>query len=279
MPRGGRALGPPAQGSAGYGSAIWGQGAPPMAGGGGGGPMGGSGTGGVPNPPSFEANIEADPNLQWQVDAYKTQMGESPLQKQKQLIGQDVMESASAQGRAIDNMMARRGISDSGIQVQKQAENQDSAQRQKNRLYAEADLNDTKRKDALLMGGQNIMQAPAQLQVQQARDSFNNWMGVNNQAMQRQDTTFNQMMAMFGMFKPQGGYAGSMPSMGGGGGGGAAGPRVLGPGGSVPGVPDGQSPFGSVYNDPWFKGFLRGGSGGGGGNRMGAAGGFRGGRI
>jgi hypothetical protein len=214
--------------------------------GGGGGPMGGmfGSGGGMTQPPPFNSEIEVDPNLQWQVDAYKNAMGTSDLQKQKQMIGQDVMDSANAQGRALSGLMSRRGISDSGVEMKKQAENMDAAQRQKNRLYAEAELADTKRRDALLLGGQGIMQAPGQFQAGQAQNAFNNWLGTNQFYANQQNNAFNQMQSMLQLFQPQGGYGANMK----------------GAGGSIGQMmPSGveQGPWGSVYNDPWLQGFLK----------------------
>lgn len=195
-------------------------------------------------PPPFQSTVEQDPNLQWQIDAYKNAMGTSDLAKQKQLIGQDVAESAAAQGRAISNFASRRGISDSGVEERQQQKNLADAERQKNRLFAEADLNDTKRRDSLLLGGQGIMAAPGQFQAGQGQNAFNNWLSTNQFYENKQNNAFNQLQAMLQMFKPQGGYAGNINTGG--------------------GQPMPNMPYQSVYDDPWFKSYL-GSSGGGGG--------------
>lgn len=176
--------------------------------------MGGGGSGngqqqpGYNQPPNFQGHVQSDPNMNWWLDKAKGFLDTSTLDKQKQAAGQDIDAGAAAQSRALEGMMSRRGIGDSGVGIQKQSENADMAQRAKNRTFMDLDVADKSRRDQLLMGTQGGFAEPGRMQMQQSQNQFNNWMGMNNMYSNQQNSAFSQMMAMMGMFKPQGGYGG-----------------------------------------------------------------------
>lgn len=178
---------------------------------GGGGSPGG---GGYYNPPPFQSTTGHDPNMDWWIDKAKGFMDTSTLGAQKQNAANDINTSAGAQSAAFQNMMARRGISDSGIAMSNQAKVMGQAERDKNRAFQNLDIADKDRRDRMLLGSQGGFAEPGRLQAQMANNQFQNWMGMNQMYGQQQNNAFQQMMAMMQMYGQYGGGQGQQSNKG-----------------------------------------------------------------
>jgi hypothetical protein len=219
--------------------------------------------------------VGADPYLKENIDWIRQRRDASNAQGQKQRAYGDIDSMANQASHGIEAAMARRGIGNSGIAIEGQKENLDAAGRAKVRAGMDIDAQEQQRQDQLALQAANIMRAPSAYNLAQQGQNLNNWQAQAGQgnfmaqfAQQQQNGQTQNYMDLMKMF---GNVPGGAPVGGGGGGGGLTqfqnpNNRVLGPGGNFPG---GQSPWGSVYNDPWFKGYGASGGGGGGGFGLG----------
>lgn len=219
----------------------------------GGGPSPSPGYYGTP-PPPMTNTVKEDPYLTENIDWIRQRRDASNAEGQKQRAYGDIDQMAQANSKNIEGMMARRGIGGSGIAIEGQQKNLDSAARAKVRAGMDIDQQEQARQDNLALMASNIMRAPsaynlgqqqANLGQWQAQANQNNWL-AQFQAQQQQNQTQNYM----DLYKMFGQVPGGQQAQG--------------------GVPmGGLGNGGSVYDDPWFQSFLPGYNAGGSGSGFG----------
>lgn len=110
---------------------------------------------------------QGDANLQTQVNRLGERLGSDTRQRATDFAAQDINARARAAQNGLREQMARRGIrQDSGVAAELSANVSNTAMRENARSAAGIGLADEARKDSLVLGGQGIMAAPAQLELQ-----------------------------------------------------------------------------------------------------------------
>jgi hypothetical protein len=110
---------------------------------------------------------QADPNLQLQVNRLGERLSSDPREQAQRFAAQDIDQRARAAQTALTQTLARRGIGGTGAEAQLRSQVEGQAQREKARSASQIGLQREQALDALTLGGQGIMAAPGQYQLQQ----------------------------------------------------------------------------------------------------------------
>lgn len=107
-----------------------------------------------------------DPNLQTQVDRLGQRLSTNTTQRAIDVANSDVKARTGAANEALTTDLARRGVLGTGAEAQLRQRITEAGQRESARNAANISLGRERDLDALTLGGQGIMAAPGQYQLQ-----------------------------------------------------------------------------------------------------------------
>jgi hypothetical protein len=158
-----------------------------------GGGSGGAGGSGGP----INNNAATNPDMKWLIDKYKDRFSPDTTKREIDRSNAGITDAAALLNKDAQAGLAQRGARNSGVAgafIQKHIT--DPAQRQAAGAAADIAQNNERRLDQLTMAGSGIVNAPAQLQLEQQRLALQQYQTNAQLEMQRSQQQQAQLLAL-----------------------------------------------------------------------------------